>query len=198
MRITFSSSLRTAAADIMKVAEDMARHQRAVTSGKRIHAPSDDPGATLGAVTARNEIGVVDQYVRTGDSATARLTVVDTVLSEVLRKLEHTSATLITAQGSVVGQTQRDGLVAELTSLRDSLFTSMTTQFRGAYLFSGTDATTAPYTMTGTTVSAYAGNNDTALVDVDRQNAVQVTWDGDALMRGTAANDLFTTFLVTF
>lgn len=194
MRVTFSSSLRNAAADIMKAAEDLARHQRDVTSGKRLHAPSDDPGATLGAVAATTELGALDQYVRTADSATARLTVVDTVLSDVLLKLEHASATLTTAQGSLADQTQRDALVAVLTGLRDAVYTNMTTQFRGAYLFSGTDSTTPPYTKTGTTVSAYAGNNDTALVDVDRQNTVQVTWDGDAVMRGSAANDLFTTF----
>ncbi|MGE3276376.1 MAG: hypothetical protein AB7O67_14785 [Vicinamibacterales bacterium] len=194
MRITDGTTFRTAAADIQKVSEALAQHQREVTSGKRLHAPSDDPSATLGATAERAELGTLDQYVRTADSATARLTIVDSVLSDILTKLEKASSTLTTAQGSIVTQDQRDALAAELSGIRDAIYSGMTTEFRGAYLFSGTQTTASPYTKTGTTIGAYAGNNQTASIDIDRQNAVQVTWDGNAIMKGAAANDLFTTF----
>ncbi|MGE0039796.1 MAG: hypothetical protein AB7H88_00660 [Vicinamibacterales bacterium] len=194
MRITESTAFRQASADIQKVAEELAKRQREVTSGKRVHAPSDDPSAALGMVSEHAEIGTLDQYVRTADSAAARLSIVDSVMSDMVVKLEQASATLTTAQGSTISQTQRDALVAELTGIRDSIYTSMTTQFRGAYLFSGTNTTASPYTRTGSTIGAYAGNAQTASMDIDRQNTVQVTWDGDAVMKGGAANDLFTTF----
>jgi flagellar hook-associated protein 3 FlgL len=194
MRITDSTAFRQASADIQKITGEIAKRQREVTTGKRVLAPSDDPSAAHTMVNERAEMGTIDQYVRTADSASARLSIVDSVLSDVLAKLEQASATLTTAQGSTIGQTQRDGLVAELTGIRDSVYTSMTTQFRGAYLFAGTTTTVSPYTKTGTTVGAYAGNAQTASLDIDRQNNVQVTWDGDAVMKGGAANDLFATF----
>ncbi|MEW6321198.1 MAG: hypothetical protein AB1635_08915 [Acidobacteriota bacterium] len=194
MRVTFGTTFRNAAGELARVAEHMAERQRQVTSGRKIHTVSDNPNAALGAVAERAEMGTVDRYRQTADSATARLTVVDTVLADVIQKIEQASARLTVVQGSNVSQTERDAIVAEMAGIRDAIYSSMTTQFRGAYLFAGTDTTTAPYTkLPGGAVSAYAGDTQTAVLDVDRQHTVQVTFNGDAIMRGSAAADLFTT-----
>lgn len=194
MRITFSSTYRTASADIARTAEELARRQSEVTSGKRVIVPSDDPSAMVGIVGSRAEIGTLDRYGRAADSVRARLTVADTVLSDVLLKIQQASATLTSAQGSVINTTQREAIAHELRGVRDGIYTAVVTQFRGTYLFSGTDSTTSPYSKNPDgSVTAYQGNADSASVDVDRQSAIRTTFDADSALRGGAAADVFAT-----
>lgn len=194
MRITFASTYRNAASDIARTAEELDRRQSEVTSGKRVLVPSDDPSAMVGMVSNRAEMGTMDRYKSTSDSLTARLTVADTVISDILLKIEQASATLTSAQGSVITQTQREAIAAELRGVRDGIYTDMVTQFRGTFLFSGTLTTTSPYTKNPDgSISAYQGNANTASVDVDRQTAMRSTFNGDAAARGTSTDDLFAT-----
>lgn len=194
MRIAFNTSLRSAQADLAMLAEQLATRQREVTSGRRVHTASDDPAAAQASVGEHAEIGTLDTYSKAANSVTSRLSVVDSVLADLVAKITQASATLTSAQGSVLSTTQREALAGELRGVRDAIYQGMTTQFRGAYLFAGTSSTTSPYGRNPDgSVTAYQGNTGTASVDVDRQLAVQVTFDGDALLRGGGANDLFET-----
>ena len=68
----------------------------------------------------------------------------------------------------------------------------MNTKLRGAYLFAGTASDEAPYLQNPDgTVSAYQGTAAAVSVDIDRGRSVQVAWNGDAIMRGGEATDLF-------
>ena len=89
MRISFQTGYRDSLADIERSAEAMAKYQRQVSSGKRLQAPSDDPTAAVGAVAEHTEIGAIDQYIEAADSANSRLTVIDTVLGDMIEKLRH-------------------------------------------------------------------------------------------------------------
>lgn len=189
MRITFASTYRNASDQLARTAEELAKRQNEVTSGKRVLVPSDDPSAMVGMVSSRAELGTLDRYKSASDSVTSRLTVADTVVSDILLKIQQASATLTSAQGSVVNDTQREAIADELRGIRDGIYTSMVTQFRGTYLFSGTQTTTSPYGKNPDgSVTAYQGNTSSTSVDVDRQTAVQTTFDGNATAQG-----LFTT-----
>ena len=45
MRVTFGSIFRNGLIDINRTTEELAVRQREVSSGRRIHLPSDDPSA---------------------------------------------------------------------------------------------------------------------------------------------------------
>lgn len=185
MRISFTSTFRNANDRLAATAAELARRQNEVTSGKRVLVPSDDPSAMVGMVASRAEMGTLDRYKSTADSVTARLTVADTVISDILLKLQDASAALTSARGSVITDTQREAIAGQLRGIRDSIYTSMVTQFRGTYLFSGTATTTSPFIKNANgSVSAYQGNTATASVDVDRQSSVEVTFDGSDVVQG--------------
>ncbi len=73
------------------------------------------------------------------------------------------------------------------------MFTAINTTYRGAYLFAGAAALTAPYDRSGSVVSAYKGNSTVVEVDLSRSSAAEVTVDGGAMLKGGAARDLFET-----
>jgi len=152
MRVTFSSTFREGAAEINLASQRLADAQRQVASGRRIGLPSDDPAGATAAVTDHATIGTLDTYTRTTDAATSRLTVVDSVLSDIVDKISAAQTTALGSRGTTQTQGQRDAAAANLQGISDALLADLTTQFRGAYLFSGAKATVAPFTQAGKAV----------------------------------------------
>ena len=182
MRVTF----HTAYGGIEYVniaAEQAARARQQVQSGKRLEKPSDDPAAMQRAVEGRGEMRTIETYSRTADSAMARLTTLDTVLSSVVDKLQQATVAVVSAKGSNVSQQTRDAAALTLEGLRDSLAADFNTTFGGAYVFSGSQATTAPYVKVGTSWT-YQGDNTPVSVDIGAGRTVEVALDGQALAQG--------------
>jgi flagellar hook-associated protein 3 FlgL len=194
MRVTFGTGTTIAMSDLERAAEQLVQAQRQVASGKRVTTPSDDPSAAAAAVRARAEIATIDQYVKTADSATSRIRVIDTVLSDMISTLTTAQATATAARGSVQTAAQREATAKSLEGLRDALLTDANASFGGTYLFGGTASLAPPYLQAASgVVSAYRGDHYTLSVDIDRNRAVQVAYDGSQLLQGTDAQDLFAT-----
>jgi len=193
MRISFQTGFLHALSDIQRTSEELARRQREVSSGLRLQAPSDDPTAAVGAVTEHAALGAIDRYARAADSVSARLTVVDTVLGDIVEKLTQAQAVATGALGDTPTTAQREAAARELAGLRDALVGDFNTNFRGVFVFSGTASTTSPFQRNpDQTVGAYQGNASTISVDIDRTSAVQVTFDGSSVTQGTDPRDIFT------
>ena len=67
-----------------------------VATGKRVQKPSHDPSAAASAVSERAQLADAERYSRTGDSVYSRMTVIDTVMSDMILKLTS-------AQSAVAG-----------------------------------------------------------------------------------------------
>lgn len=191
MRITFNSQYRDAAAGLETASDQLIEMQRQVATNKRISKPSDDPSGAATAVTERAQLGTVEQYSRVADSVTSRLNVVDSVLSDVVSKLTAIQSAGHAALGSTKSDSEREALAATLEGIRASLIDDMNTTFHGTYLFAGAKSTTKPYTESGGVVSAYAGSTTEVDVDIAPERAVTVAFNGEAIVKGSAATDLF-------
>ena len=193
MRVVFDAQFRQAADEINRTAADLAAAQQRVSSGRRISKPSDDPAGASSAVTDYAVLGTLDAYTRTADTATSRLTVADTTLSDIVNKLTAAQTAAMSARGSNLGQSQRDAAAATLQGITDALFSDLNAQFHGAYLFSGSLATTAPYTAgAGGVISSYQGNTATMSVDLGQGHPLQIAFDGSGIAKGGDPTDVFT------
>jgi flagellar hook-associated protein 3 FlgL len=189
MRITFNGQFNNTSAALAGAADRLAEFNRQVASGKRIDSPSDDPSAAAGAIGERAQLASVDQYSGTANSTSARLSVVDSVLSGIIEKITSAQTTVFAARNSTATDAQRNSAAQTLSGIRDSLVDDMNTSFNGAYVFGGNATTTRPYTTTAGTVGAYAGNTAEVQVDVSPTRAVTVAYDGSAMVdAGTAGN----------
>lgn len=188
MRVTF----RTAYGGIEYVntaAEQAARARQQVQSGKRVEKPSDDPAAMQRAVDGRGEMRTIETYSRTADSAMAKLTTLDTVLTGIVDKLQQATVAVASVKGSIVTQQARDAAALTLEGLRDSLAADLNTTVRGTYVFGGSQATTAPYAKVGTTWT-YQGDNVPVSVDIGAGRTVEIALDGQALAQGTDSTNV--------
>lgn len=192
MRITNNATFLRSAADLERASERLADWQQQVSSGRRVNAPSDDPAAAAAGVRERDQIAVQDQYSEAADSASSRLTVIDTVMSDILLRLTDARTAILSAQGSLVTPAQREAAARELESLRDALVSSFNTSFRGTYPFAGSAGTTPPYQrLPDGTVVANAIDQTPVRLDIERNTTVQITYSADAIARGGDAADLF-------
>jgi flagellar hook-associated protein 3 FlgL len=192
MRVTFSSIFRNSMFDINRTSEETARRQREMSSGKRIEVASDDPSAMSTTIAEKAEMATMDHYIRATDSVESRLTVVDTILTDVISQITNAQSRAAAGRSSILSQVQRDAIAGELNQSRDAIATAINTQYRGMYLFSGAQSATPPFA-SGPPISPYQGDANVVSVDVSRGKAVQVTFDGGAILQGTAPDDLLQT-----
>lgn len=194
MRVTFGMGNNVAMADLERAAEELSRRQREVASGKRVNTPSDDPSAASATVRERAEIAAIDQYVRTSDTAQSRLSVIDTFLADMISTLTSARAAACGAIGTTQTDAQREATARTLEGLRDALLSDANATFGGTYLFGGTSSLAPPYAKNADgTISAYQGETTTLSVDIDRNRSVQISYDGQELLQGSEAQDLFAT-----
>jgi flagellar hook-associated protein 3 FlgL len=191
MRMTAATLYRDALASMERSSERLLAFQQQVQSGKRINRPSDDPDALATAIGERAEVAAIEQYTRTSDSVTSRLTVLDTALSGVIDRLTLAQSTIVSAQGSTKTAADREAAAKTLEGIKDGLLSDFNTSFRGAYLFAGADSVQPPFVMSGGVVSAYQGATQEVEVDLDTTRTATIGMDGSAIAQGGAARDLF-------
>ena len=195
MRLTFQATMRDAYDGIETAAERMIKFQRQVSTGIKVAQPSDDPSATSTVISEKAAHASYEQYVQAGDSAESRLAVADTLLSDIISKLAAARSAILSVQGSETTDAQRENGAQELASLRDAILEDLTTSFRGTYMFGGAAGTVRPYSKDGSgVVQPYDGSTRELTVDVDRNRPVTVMFNGDAIVDGGDATDLFQAF----
>ncbi|HWI16436.1 MAG TPA: flagellin [Vicinamibacterales bacterium] len=192
MRVTFRT-VHDGVAAVNDASERFARAQEQVETGKRIHAPSDDPIAMRKVIEGRTEIAALDSYTRTGDSAAARLAAIDTTLGAMVDKLTAAGVAASGARGSAVTQNTRVAIASTLTGLRDALVADLNTMFQGTALFSGAESQTPAYAMVAGAWT-YQGDQTTVSVEVSDGRSVTIGLDGESIAKGADASDLFTEF----
>jgi flagellar hook-associated protein 3 FlgL len=194
MRITFARQYQDASTSLELANERLSDYQQQVASGKRINRPSDDPSDTASAIGERAKIAQIDQYAATGDSSNARLTILDTVMSDIVTKLTAAQSTATSALGTTQTTAQRDAAAQQLEGIKTALVDDFNTSFQGNYLFSGTKSTTKPYAVgAGGVVGAYAGSTTEVQVDIAQNRSVTIGFDGSSVTKGSDPTDLFTT-----
>jgi len=192
VRLSANAAIRSALLDLERTNTILAERQRDLASGRRIHTASDDPGGAAAAVRGRAEIGNLDRYARASDSLESRLSVVDSVLSDLVSHITAAKTSAAGASNSGLSAVQREAAATTLESIRDALFSSFSTRVAGTYVFSGIASTQPPYVKNPDgTVAAYQGNAGTASIDIDRAVSVQATFSADAILRGSDAANLF-------
>jgi flagellar hook-associated protein 3 FlgL len=193
VRITYSGQFRDSTTAIQTAAERLADYQRQVSSGLRVQKPSDDPAAMSSVISEQGRLAQTDNYTRAGDSANSRLTVVDSVMSDIVSKLTAAQSLAVSVAGSIATPEERAAAAQEMGAMKAALLDDFNMTFQGVYLFSGGKATTKPFTVgAGGVVSPYAGSSSEVSVDIGQGHSVTIGFDGSTITQGSAASDVFT------
>ncbi|MFI5179430.1 MAG: hypothetical protein ACHQO8_12745 [Vicinamibacterales bacterium] len=191
MRITFNA-VRDGLSAIKTASEQFADAQWQVSSGRRVRVPSDDPASAEKAINDQAEISSIDAYTKSSDSASSRLSVLDSVLGDVVSRITQAQTTAQSAHGNTANQATLDADAQTLVGIRDAIAGDINTTFNGSYVFGGTTSNKAPYaTVAG--AWTYQGDATTVTVKVDTSRSVTIAMNGQGIMQGGDAADLLTT-----
>lgn len=190
MRMTFGA-IHGSLDNVNLAAEQFVIAQRQVASGRRVQKPSDDPTSMQRAIQDQAENGTLDAYSQASDTATSRLTVIDSVLGLALDTLTDALVTATGARGSAVDQVSRDAASTKMIPLRDALAADVNTEFRGTHLFAGSQAQTVPYAKNVGGSWVYQGDGAQVTADVGRNRAVTLAYDGRTLAQDGGTTNLF-------
>lgn len=151
--------------------------QEQLSSGKQVSRPSDGPGQTANALSARQSLRTTEQYIRNSEDATSWLTVADSTLQGVTTTLQRARSLAVQgANSGAMPQTARDALADEVDQLHETLVGLANTTFLGRHIFAGTEDVPAAYNALGeyqgvaatpTPVERRVGPGASVRVDVD-------------------------------
>ena len=155
------------------------RIQEEVSAGKKLLAPSDDPGAYTVADRLNQSVSAMDQYGRNISVAKSRLSQEDTVLSSVSTILTRLNELGIQGANGTNDAIARDAIAKEMDQLSQQLMAlGNSVDANGDYLFAGYKSNKPPFVMSTGEVS-YKG--DTGRKEVDLAQGVSTPTSSNGL-----------------
>jgi flagellar hook-associated protein 3 FlgL len=174
-RVTQGMLSTTLLADLANISDKLSRTQGKLSSGKELEKPSDDPFATARALSFRAELASNKQYQANVGEASSWQEATDTALSSIGDLVLRVRELVVQGANDTLGPSARASIAAEIDQLTESIKSAGNTQYAGRYIFSGSQTTTAPYTVGG--ADAYLG--DTAAIYREIGPGVQVPLNVD-------------------
>lgn len=173
MRVPDNLRLKLMTSNMATAAERLQRYQIELSSGLRIHRPSDDPTGAERAANLRSNLARIAQYEATNKSAQAWLKLEDAALGNIATSLRQIrDYALQAANPNFAGS--RDTMVAQIRSQTGFLQQALNTTDGARYLF---------------------GGNKTLAMPFQSDPADNIIYTGDAGVRRITLNDSVTLIL---
>jgi len=194
MRISTNTIYETGTNLMLQQQENLIKTQQQLSTTKRILTPSDDPIAAAQALNITQSASMNKQYSVNRASASASLGLEENVLSEVKHLLDQAQVLALSAGNAARTDADRKVVATELRSQLESLVgLANSTDENGQYLFSGYQASTKPFVLTGLTVQ-YSGDQGQRLNQVGPSRQLAISDSGtDIFERIKNGNGVFTT-----
>ncbi len=175
-----SNNLRTSVAvqQLTRTESDLLTTQNQLSTGKKLNAPSDDPGASATAMQLQKTLEQRTAYSANLKAANSQLSEVDSSLGD-LTDLMRQAQTIASANvGSDVTPDARKAASAVVDSLYNQALTIANKQYNGAYLFGGDKSTAAPFVETNGGVQ-FVGSSQLLSNAVDDNAKLSFQANGD-------------------
>jgi len=172
----------------------MQKTQQQISSGKMIHAPSDDPIGTINSMSTKNEIRKVEQYQNNISHAIGFLEHTSSVLTQVEDLLLEIKTIAENASSEVTTSAERTAFAFQIDQLLEEVIQSSNSKFGGKFIFggtetlSGTQANSAPFNaqMSGSKIAHVIQNPD----GINGQIQTLVG-DGKSIVSNLGGDDIF-------
>lgn len=183
MRVTNSMMTATVKRNLFRQAEQLAKKQETMASGKRINRPSDDPLGYGKVLDYRKTLTALGQYDRNIQNAKNRTEFIETTL-------EGVEELMVDAKNWAVNQSasasmDREAAITSVQNIREQLVQMGNSKMGNVYVFAGFQTLTPPFASDGT----YNGDNGYYSVMTADNMEMQVEADGGRIFQG--AEDVF-------
>ncbi len=164
-------------------------------SGSRVNSLSDDPIAAGNNVLLSQQIGSDDTFSQTAASTQSMLQMSDSALSTVVSQLTSAVSLATEANNGTLNASDLESIGNQLAGIRNEVVSLANTTYLGQYLFSGSQGTTAPYTLdtsTSPAVATYQGDADVDYLQTPNGQKIQLNVPGSQIF-SSPGNDVLGT-----
>ncbi|WP_428308740.1 flagellar hook-associated protein FlgL [Lacipirellula sp.] len=137
---------------------DLFRLQNQVSTGQRFTLPSEDAPAARRAMTLQRLLERKSQIGSNIETGQSFLKSTDVALNNVAGLLGDIRGLALGVSGTTSTDTERQAAITEINRAIEQLVSVGNTQFRGRYLFAGSQTNVEPYSYDGANVT-YKGDN---------------------------------------
>jgi len=162
--------------------------QGQASSLKRLSKPSDAPADVVSAMQLHAGIDRNDQYTRNLSDAQGWLGNADNALTSVVTQLQKVNDLVVQASNASTDSNARQGIAAQIDSIRKSLIGVANTNYAGRPIFAGTASGNVAYDATG----QFVGVSSAVERSIAPGQRIQVNVNGDTVF-GAPGSDVFTT-----
>ena len=181
LRVTNSSLLRIALADIQRQRARLFEAQEQAASGLRINRPSDDPSGASAALLLRAGIDAIEQFDRNLSQTRIRVDAVDSALAASADVLIRARELAVAGANDTNDATSRVLIAEEVEALHGALLSEANTR-SGAASGPFVDGSPAPGV-------AFLGDSSEIEVAIDEGVTVRATRDGRRVFLGDGDGD---------
>jgi len=193
MRVTSQTQQRNALNNIFRITEAMFNAQKEITSGKKIHKPSDDPSGMRDTLALRTNIKQIKQFDRNINSNQLFLSRGESALDSIGVSLSRAKELSMVELGGLSTSETRGYAKTELDNIISKVLQDANTKVKDMYIFSGTDVNTTPFELSASgAVYIYNGNSDNLMIQIEEDINVKVNIPGSEVLGTDLDPDLNT------
>ena len=148
MRVSDTTVTTTLSGNLSRTFQKIAQLQKELTTGTRINDASDDPAGAGRSLNLRGQVRNIEQYQRNIQEGQGYLNITDSTLDEIVTTLTTVKGTALQGANATLTDRDRKTLAKTVDGLLEHVLQLSSTQFRGRYIFGGTNTLFRPYVET--------------------------------------------------
>lgn len=145
MRVTTTSLNRSMLHVINDRYDDLARIQERLSTGKRLLRPSDDPVDVANTLKLTSQQKELEQFKNNINDGLGFMGVADTAMESMNSLIQKARELAVQGASDTLNETQRTYLNDESQQLFRQMVTLLSTQYKGDYIFGGTETKLSPF-----------------------------------------------------
>jgi len=166
----------------------MARAQEQLSSGERLHRPSDDPEATARVLNLEDQLSAVRAHTESIEGTRPVIESAASALQQATSLMAEARSTIVAAMNGTLSPADRQTMADQLDGIRASLLAVANTHVGDRYVFGGAGNAGEPFlevTEGGVTHVVYQGGRDGNSVNIGNGQSIEAGIQGDEVFGRT-------------
>lgn len=157
-RIPLTLAASRLAANLQHDAQLLARLQDQISSGQKFFVPSESPAAAIRSIMVQKTIERKQQAQDNVSIDRSLLSATDSAMTSISTVLSRAKSFAIAGVGDSSSSSEKKAMAQETATLITQVLAAANTQFRGRYLFGGSESLTVPFEQIGDSTLRYNGD----------------------------------------
>jgi|GEM_PF-2168729 len=189
LRVTTAQQFTNSIDNMQRSNVSLDKLQQQVSSGKRMHQPSDDPVAAAQVVKLERELAQYDKYEINIKVTDRRLTLQESVMSSMRTSLNRIKELVIQGSTGTLTDSDRGSIANNLKVETEFMASLMNTQdSQGEYIFAGSKGGIKPYQLQADGSYDYQGDDGQRKIQVSNDLYIPSNDSGEYLFEAVTSD----------